>query len=112
MIGLLIIWIINALGLLLIANFIEGVTLQGFEAALVAAFVLGVANAFVRPILRILTLPLTMITLGLFTFVLNGLILYVVASVVNGFQIDGILTAIVVAFLLSLISTVANSIVR
>ena len=109
--GLLIRWVINALGLLLIANVIEGISLEGFDAALVAILVLGVANAVVRPILRILTLPLTIITLGLFIFVLNGFILYMVASVVTGFQIDNILAAIVATILLSLISGVANKVI-
>jgi len=110
--GLLIRWVINALGLLLIANVIGGISLQGFDAALVAILVLGIANAIVRPILRILTLPLTIITLGLFTFVLNGFILYMVASVVNGFQIDSILAAIIATILLSLISSVANTLIK
>ena len=110
--GLLIRWVINALGLVLIAGVIEGVSLQGFDAALVAILVLGVANAIVRPILLILTLPLTIITLGLFTFVLNGFILYMVASVVSGFQIEGFLAAIVATILLSLVSAVANALVR
>ena len=112
MTGLLIRWVINALGLILIANIIEGVSLQGFSAALIAILVLGVANAVIRPILRILTLPLTIITLGLFTFVLNGFILYMVASVVNGFQIDGFLAAIIATILLSLVSAVANALVK
>ena len=112
MTGLLIRWVINALGLLLIANVIEGISLQGFGAALVAILVLGVANAVVRPILLILTLPLTIITLGLFTFVLNGFILYMVASVVNGFNVAGILPAIIATILLSIISAVANKLVK
>ena len=112
MTGLLIRWVISALGLLLIANVIEGISVQGFGAALVAILVLGVANAVVRPILRVLTLPLTIITLGLFTFVLNGLILYMVASVVYGFQVDGFLPAIVATILLSIISALANKLVN
>jgi len=112
MTGLLIRWLINALGLLLIANVIENVTLEGFAAALVAALVLGIANAFVRPILLILTLPLNILTLGLFTIVLNGFILYMVASVVNGFHIEGFWAAIIATILLSLISAIANKIIK
>jgi len=112
MTGLLIRWVINALGLVLIANIIAGVSLHGFGAALVAILVLGVANAIIRPILLILTLPLNVITLGLFTFILNGFILYMVASVVSGFQIDGFFSAVVATILLSIISAVTNKIIK
>lgn len=112
MTGLLIRWVINALGLLLIANIIENITLQGFGAALIAVVVLGIANAVIRPILLLLTLPLNILTLGLFTFVVNGFILYMVASVVDGFQINGFLAAIVATILLSLISALANKLVK
>ena len=112
MTGLLVRWVINALGLLLIANIIENITLQGFGAALIAVLVLGIVNAVIRPILLLLTLPLNILTLGLFTFVVNGFILYMVASVVDGFQINGFLAAIVATILLSLISTLANKLVK
>ncbi|WP_028306677.1 phage holin family protein [Desulfitibacter alkalitolerans] len=112
MTGLLVRWVINALGLLLIANIIENITLQGFGAALIAVLVLGIVNAVIRPILLLLTLPLNILTLGLFTFVVNGFILYMVASVVDGFQINGFLAAIVATILLSLISALANKLVK
>lgn len=112
MTGLLVRWVINALGLLLIANIIENVSLEGFGAALISVLVLGIVNAVIRPILLLLTLPLNILTLGLFTFVVNGFILYMVASVVDGFQINGFLAAIVATILLSLISALANKLVK
>ena len=112
MTGLVIRWLITALGLLLIANFTEGIILQDFTTALMVVLVLGIANAVIRPILRILTMPLTIITLGLFTFVLNAFILYMAAFVVAGFHIDGFFTAIIAAFLLSLVSVVAGKLIN
>jgi len=104
-------WLINA-GTLIIITYI----LDGFEvtpmAALVAAVLLGIVNAVIRPVVLFLTLPLNLLTLGLFTFVVNALLLWLVAAVVRGFEIHGFMAAFLGALLLSLISSVLTSLVR
>ncbi len=112
MVGLLLRWIINALSLLLTAHVIQGIEVQGFFAALIAVLVLGIANAIIRPILIFLTLPLNIMTLGLFTFVINGFILYMVGAVVEGIEISGFLAALAGTILLSVISSLANKLIR
>lgn len=97
-------WIINALILLIITQVLSGVEVSGFYAALVAALVLGLVNAVIRPVLIILTLPINIVTLGLFTFVINGLMFWFVGTLVKGFSVDGFGTA----FLAALIMTVTN----
>src|SRR3989338_7809847 len=77
---LLLIWILNALALIAVANFVP---------ALIAAFFLGLVNPLIRPLLLLLTLPVTLITLGLFIFVINGLLFWFVGSVLRGFVVDG-----------------------
>lgn len=111
-VGLLLRWIINALSLLLTAHVIQGIEVQGFFAALIAVLVLGIANAIIRPILIFLTLPLNIMTLGLFTFVINGFILYMVGAVVEGIEISGFLAALAGTILLSVISSLANKLIR
>jgi putative membrane protein len=69
---LLLLWILNALALLTVANFVPGIHVDGFGAALIAAFFLGLVNTLIRPLLLLLTLPVTLLTLGLFIFVING----------------------------------------
>src|SRR3989338_4261578 len=80
-------WVINALALIIIANIVPGFGVDGLYTALIAALVLGLANALIRPILFILTLPITIITLGLFTFVLNALMVWLARTVAKGFEV-------------------------
>ena len=82
-------WLLLAAALLLVANLNLGVTLQGFRSALVAALVLGLFNALLRPVLVLLTLPVTLVTLGLFLFVINALMFYFAAQVLEGFGVTG-----------------------
>lgn len=110
--GLLMRWLISALTLIIVANVIEGVQISGLSSALIAILVLGIANAVIRPILLILTLPINIITLGLFTFVINAIILYMVASVVTGFEISGFLDAVIGTILLSLMGSLVNMLVK
>lgn len=110
--GFVIRWLINAVALLLISQVIRGIEVDGVVAALAAAAVLGVFNAVLRPILLILTLPLTIVTLGLFALVLNGFMLYLVGSVVKGFSVHGFWSAVFGAILLSLVSGVANAFIN
>jgi len=101
---------INALALLAAAYLVSGVTVQGFEAALVAALVLGVINVTLRPILLVLTIPVNLMTLGLFTFVINALMLLLVARVVSGFDIAGFWPALLAALLLSIVSSLLSGV--
>lgn len=105
---MLIRWLINALALLLVAAVVPGFSVQSFYAALIAALVLGFVNATIRWVLIYLTLPINLITLGLFTFVINALMILLVATIVKGFDVAGFLPALTAAILLWLISFVTN----
>ena len=104
--------VVSALLLVLVAHLLHGFTIAGFGYALIAALVLGVVNTFVRPVLILVTLPITIVTLGLFLFVLNALMLLLAASVVPGFTIDGFGTALVAALLLALFNLVASTLLN
>lgn len=107
--GLLFRWLISAVSLLIISYIVPGIEVQGFFYALIAAVFLGVLNAIVRPVLIILTLPLTIFTLGLFLFVVNGIMLMLVSLVIKGFQVNGFWPAVLGALLLSIINWFSNS---
>jgi len=98
----------NALGLLLIAEFIPGITVNSFYAALIAAVVLGILNAVVRPILLILTLPITILTLGLFALVINAALFLFAASFIEGFAVTNFWYALLGSLLMSIVSTVGS----
>lgn len=104
--------VISALLLALVDHFVDGVTIAGFGYALLAALVLGVCNTLIRPILVLVTLPITILTLGLFLFVVNALVLLLVAAIVPGFAIDGLGAAILAALLLTLFNYVASSLLH
>ncbi|NLY31141.1 MAG: phage holin family protein [Firmicutes bacterium] len=105
-------WLVNAIGLLVTAAVIPGIEVKSVFTALLAAAVMGVVNAFVRPVFLILTLPLNLLTLGLFTFVLNGLMLLLAAVFVPGFTVSGLLASIFGALLLSIVSSIMTRVVR
>lgn len=105
-------WIINAVVLMLITFVVPGFSVESFGYALLAAFVLGLLNAIVRPLLFILTLPVTIMTLGLFTFVLNALMIWLVSTIVNGFIVEGFIPALLVALLLWIVSLGTNSLIK
>jgi putative membrane protein len=86
---LLVLWLINALALMAVAYLLPGIAVSSFFVALVAALVLGLVNAVIRPILILLTLPATLLTLGLFIFVINGLLFWFVGSFIDGFVVSG-----------------------
>ena len=109
MVGLLIRWLLNALALYVV-SYLPGIHVRSLGSLLVAALVLGLLNALVRPILFFLTLPLTILTLGLFLIVLNALMLEVTSMLVRGFRIDSFTWALIGAIVLSLISLVTNRI--
>lgn len=106
--ALLVRWIVNTLALLLVANVVPGFAYRSWVTLAIAAAVLGLLNAVVRPILWFLTLPLTVITLGLFLLVLNAIILELTAALVPGFAIDGFGWAIAGAVVLSIVSMVTG----
>ena len=101
---LLVVWIINALALMAVAYLMPGVAVSSFGSALVAALILGLVNAVIRPVLFLLTLPATILTLGLFIFVLNGLLFWFVGSYIQGFFVAGFWSGVFGAIVFSLIS--------
>ncbi len=102
-------WLISALSLIATAYLIEGIVIDGPQAAAIAALVLGLANATIRPVLSFVTLPLKCLTLGLFSFVVNAITLWVVSIVVTpGFLIQDAGSALLGSLLLSLISGILN----
>lgn len=100
--------LVNGAALMFTANLIDGIYVDGWGSVFIAAIILGIVNAVIRPLLLLLTLPLNIFTLGLFTFVINGLMLKTVAGVVGGIDIVGIWPAIIGAIVLSVVSTVLN----
>ena len=105
-------WVINAAALMIVAAITPGIAVESFGFALLAAFLLGLVNALVRPLLFLLTLPVTIMTLGLFTFILNAFMLWLVSTVTSGFSIAGFVPAIVAAILLWVISLASNSLIK
>jgi putative membrane protein len=108
---LLLVWLINAAALFALPYLFDSIRVDTFYTALIVALIMSVLNTFVRPILLVLTLPITVVTLGLFIFVLNGLLLWFVASFVQGFTIAGFWPAVFGAIVYSLISWAATSLI-
>ena len=104
--------IINALFLLMAPMIMSGVAVSGWWAALLTALILGIINAFIRPLLIILTLPINILTLGLFTLVINGFLVLLVSSVVKGFYVDGLGMAIVLSLWLWVGSWLSNYLIN
>ena len=108
--GFLIRWGINALALYLTTLIVPGVTVPTFGAAVLSALVLGIVNAVIRPIILVLTLPLNILTLGLFTLVVNTLMLYIVSSITQ-LHLEGFWAAFLGAIVLSIISAVLSRLI-
>jgi len=108
--NLLVAWILNALALLAVAYFVPEIYVANFLVAMIAALVIGLANILIKPILTILTLPITILTLGLFIFVINGLLFYGVGHVLQGFEVTTIKAGIIGAFAYSVISWLLSAI--
>lgn len=106
------IWVANALALLATAWLIPGVEVVDFTAALIAAAVLGILNTFLRPILEFLALPATLLTLGLFSWVISALILLLAGRIVPGLTVEGFLPALVGGVVLAFIASLLQSFVR
>jgi len=105
---ILLVWLINALSLLAVPYLLPSVSVDSFTIALVTALLLGLVNTLIRPLLVIVTLPITVLTLGLFTLVINGLLFWLVASFVEGFRVGGFWSAFWGAIAYSVISSVAS----
>lgn len=101
--------LINALAVFITSYILPGVHLNNFGTAVLVALLLSIANAVIRPILIILTLPVTILTLGLFTFVINALMILLVDAFVDGFSVDGFLWALLFSLILSVVSSVLRS---
>lgn len=101
---LIITWIVSALAILLSAWLVSGVHVSGFGSALIAALVLGAVNAVIRPILIIFTLPINILTLGLFTLVINASMVALTAFILPGFSIKNFWTALIFSLILSLVN--------
>lgn len=112
MINLLVRWLINAVALFLVSRILPGFIVDDFAAAMIAVIIIGLVNALIKPILAILTLPINILTLGLFSFILNALLLLMASSMTPGFHIDGFGTALLGSILLSVVTMLLQSIVR
>lgn len=101
-------WFTNALLVILVTYVVPGITVASFWTAFLVALILGILNAVVRPILVILTLPITLLTLGLFTLVINGALFWLVSTVVKGFNVEGFWVAFLGAAVLWVFSFFTN----
>lgn len=101
-------WLASALAVFITAYLLPGVEISGFFAALVAAVVIGIFNAVIRPILIVLTLPINIITLGLFTFVINAFLIMFASRLIEGFWVDGFGWALIFSLVLSLVGSILH----
>jgi putative membrane protein len=108
MLKLIVRWLLLAAALLLVAYLYPGVTVSSFGSAMAAALVLGLLNTVVRPLLVLLTLPVTLLTLGLFLFVINALMFWAAAEVLGGFSVNGFVAALIGSVIYSLCGMVID----
>jgi putative membrane protein len=108
---ILLVWLLNTLALIAVAYLMPSITIADFKSALIAALILGLVNAFIRPVLILLTLPVTVLTLGLFILVINGLLFWFVGSVVKGFIVEGFWSGVIGAILFSVVSWALSALV-
>ena len=106
---LLLKWLLSAASLLFVAYIYSGVEVKSFTSALIAAFVIGLFNVVLRPVLVVLTLPVTIVTVGLFLFVINALMFWAAASMLDGFQVAGFGAALLGSLMYSVIGLVIES---
>jgi putative membrane protein len=104
--------VIQVFSLFIVSSILPGFTLTDFRAAIVAAVVIGVINTFIRPIVQLIAFPITVLTLGIFSFIINVFLLMVAASIVPGFKIDGFFTAAIASIVLALISAFIHQLMR
>jgi len=104
--------IVSTLAVLISAYILPGIKVDGFLTALIVAVVLGIVNMIIRPILLLLTFPLTILSLGLFYFVINALMVLLVSAIVPGFKVSGFFWALIFSLVLSIVSSFLNSLVK
>ena len=109
MLKLLAKWLLSAAALLFVAYIYSGVEVKTFGAAMIAALVIGLFNTIVRPVLVVLTLPVTVVTLGLFLFVINALMFWAAASVLDGFHVQGFVAALIGSLIYTVLGVVIES---
>ncbi len=109
MVAIFIRWIILTLSIMIASYFLDGIYVRDFFSAFLAAAVLGVLNVLLRPILIILTLPITIVSLGLFMFVINAFLLAMVSGVISGFEVHGFWTAVFGALIISFVNWLLSS---
>lgn len=108
---ILLVWLVNTLALIAVAYLMPSISVASFWSALVAALILGLVNAVIRPVLFVLTLPVTVLTLGLFIFILNGLLFWFVGSFIEGFVVQGFWSGVFGAILFSIVSWALSALV-
>ena len=108
---LLLLWILNAAALLAVTWLLPSIQVSGFGAALIAALVLGFINTLVRPVLAILTLPITLLTLGIFYLLLNGLLFWLASALLPGFHVEGFWSAVFGAVLYGVIAWALSALI-
>ncbi len=110
--GLLVRWLILTAAIVVASYLINGIVVNGFFSAFFAAAILGVLNVFFRPILLILTLPINILTLGFFTFIINAVLLKMASSVISGFEVHGFWSAVFGGLIISVVSWLLNSFIN
>lgn len=108
---LLLLWLLNALALLAVTYLLPSIQVSNFGTALIAALALGFINTLVRPILALLTLPITILTLGIFYLVLNGLLFWLASALIPGFQVNGFVAALIGALLYGVIAWALSALI-
>ena len=104
--------LLTAVAVLLLSNFLGGVSIDGYGSAIIVALVLAVLNLFVKPILVILTLPITIVTLGLFLLVINALIIQLASWFIGGFEVDSFWIALLFSILLTILQSILHSLIK
>ncbi len=105
-------WIASALSILMAGYVIPGVVVAGFWSALILSLVIGLLNILIKPLLALLTLPINILTLGLFTFVINALIIMLASSIVKGFEVGGFINALIFSIVLTIIQTLFEMLIK
>jgi putative membrane protein len=107
---LLVIWILNAVALLAIAHIVPGIEVAGVSSALISVLILAFINTLIRPLIIVLTLPVTVLTLGFFIFVINGVLFWLAGSLLPGFHVNGFMNAVLGAILYSVVSWILHAV--
>jgi putative membrane protein len=105
-------WFVTAVSIFVVANVFKLIYVENLTVLVLAALILGILNVFVRPILLVLTLPINIVSLGLFTLVINGFLLYATAGLVSGFEITGFWRALLAALLISIVTAMLNVLIH